>query len=136
MAEYASDWTDSLVDEFNRVDANRDGVVTPKECLASVAGSSTTPATATAAPVAPVASPAPSTASEPEASPAVAADPSGVSLAYVQYAQGVIAKYDKDGNKVLTSGEWSEMSKSPAVADTDGNGQVTADEYAVWISKQ
>ncbi|MGQ9576396.1 MAG: hypothetical protein ACUVUC_13865 [Thermoguttaceae bacterium] len=39
MAEYASRWTESLVAEFNRFDANRDGLIEPKECLAAVGGS-------------------------------------------------------------------------------------------------
>jgi hypothetical protein len=33
MAEYASDWTAELVEEFNRYDLDRDGVITPSECL-------------------------------------------------------------------------------------------------------
>jgi len=33
MAEYGSRWTEALVAEFNQFDANRDGIITPKECL-------------------------------------------------------------------------------------------------------
>ena len=33
MAEFASEWTPALVNEFNRYDLNHDGVITPAECL-------------------------------------------------------------------------------------------------------
>ena len=33
MAEYASSWTDALVAEFVKLDANHDGFITPHECL-------------------------------------------------------------------------------------------------------
>lgn len=33
MAEFADDWTEALLAEFNRFDLNRDGVITPAECL-------------------------------------------------------------------------------------------------------
>jgi hypothetical protein len=33
MAEYASEWTAALVEEFNRYDLNHDGVITQAECL-------------------------------------------------------------------------------------------------------
>ncbi|MFH1268207.1 MAG: hypothetical protein ABIK89_21010 [Planctomycetota bacterium] len=33
MAEYAASWSDSKVREFDRYDLNRDGLITPRECL-------------------------------------------------------------------------------------------------------
>jgi len=132
MSEYASDWTDELVAEFNRFDANRDGVIAPHECLEPA----TTPDAESAATSQESASPEPGgTSEQPSASVAIPAA-SEVSPAYLQYAEGVIKKYDKDGNGVLNSDEWSEMSKSPEAADTDRNGQVTAAEYAAWIANQ
>jgi hypothetical protein len=35
MAEFSNSWTASTVAEFNRWDANGDGVATPAECLAA-----------------------------------------------------------------------------------------------------
>ncbi len=35
MAEFATRWTDDLVREYLQFDANADGVITPKECLAA-----------------------------------------------------------------------------------------------------
>jgi hypothetical protein len=132
MSEYASDWTDELVAEFSGFDANRDGVIAPHECLEPA----TTPAAESTAASQDAASPESGGASEqPSASPASAAA-TGVAPSYMQYAEGVIKKYDKDGNGALTSDEWSEMSNSPEAADTDRNGQVTAAEYASWVAKQ
>jgi len=132
MSEYASDWTDELVAEFNGFDANRDGVIAPQECLEPA----TTPAAESVA-----TSEAPASSEPDEASPASSAssapaDTAGISPSYMKYAEGVIKKYDKDGNGTLTSNEWSEMSNSPEAADTDRNGQVTAAEYAAWIANQ
>jgi hypothetical protein len=33
MSEYATDWTDEKVWQFYQYDLNRDGVITPRECL-------------------------------------------------------------------------------------------------------
>jgi len=132
MSEYASDWTDELVAEFNGFDANRDGVIAPQECLEPA----TTAAAESAAASQDAASLESDGASEQPGSAAAAPAASDVSDAYVEYAEGIIKKYDKDGNGVLNSDEWSEMSKSPEAADTDRNGQVTAAEYAVWIANQ
>jgi hypothetical protein len=33
MAEFAASWSDSTVADYFRYDLNRDGVVTPAECL-------------------------------------------------------------------------------------------------------
>ncbi len=35
MAEYSTSWTESQLREFNRYDANGDGLITPAECMAS-----------------------------------------------------------------------------------------------------
>jgi len=131
MYEYASDWTDELVSEFNRLDVNRDGIVTPRECLAPSTDSASD-STATAA-AAGSASPGQDTASQPLSAPAPAAAAADINPSYMRYAEGVIKKYDKDGNGVLKSDEWSAMSKSPAAADSDGNGEITTTEYARWV---
>ncbi len=39
MAEFASEWTPELVDEFNRYDLNHDGIITQAECLKAMEGS-------------------------------------------------------------------------------------------------
>ncbi len=36
MAEFTTDWTEAKVDEFFYYDLNRDGIITPEECLAAM----------------------------------------------------------------------------------------------------
>jgi len=153
MAEYASDWSDSLAAEFERLDANGDGVIIPGECLASAtvrptAGATDSPnvsVTPRKTEVTPAESPAASDAnasgtnssdtnvSGTDVSAPVAAN---IAPAYRKYAEGMIEKYDRNADGVLVPDEWSEMSKNPEAADTDRNGRLTAIEYAVWISRQ
>jgi len=37
MSEFATTWNDERVAEFNKCDLNRDGIITPQECLAAEA---------------------------------------------------------------------------------------------------
>ncbi len=136
MAEFATDWTDELAGEFSRLDRNGDAIITPEECLApatTAVAAPSSPATEQAAvPAQPSAAPG-SQAANAAAAPPVAQN---ISPAYLQYAKGVVSKYDKDGNGMLAAGEWAAMSKSPAAADTNGDGQVSVTEYAGWIARQ
>ena len=148
MAEYASDWREELVDEFNRLDRNRDGVLTPKECLtpdstpavepsreATVSRNESLPGSESEVPGAESAE-QPDTASLEEGQSASEPDASGLDPEYQQYAEGLIRKYDKNGDGILTADEWSEMSKTPEAADTDHDGRLTATEYTLWLMKQ
>jgi len=136
MFEYASDWTDELVAEFNGFDANRDGVITPGECLAPTTESDETSPPATGAQAATETDASPEHEKSSPQPSASAPAPAEVSPAYMQYAEGIVKKYDKNGDGVLKADEWSEMSKSPEAADSDGNGELTAAEYAAWIVNQ
>ena len=49
------------------------------------------------------------------------------------FAEAVtLKKYDKNGDGSLTKDEWSSMSKDHAAADFDGDGKITATEFAKW----
>ena len=148
MAEYASDWKEELVAEFNRLDRNRDGVLTPKECSspdstpavepsreATVSGDESPPGSESEDPGAEPAG-QPDTPSQEESQSASEPDASGLDPGYQQYADGLIRKYDKNGDGVLTADEWSEMSKSPEPADTNRDGRLTTTEYTLWLMKQ
>ncbi len=54
------------------------------------------------------------------------------------YARAALKKYDKNGDGTLTKDEWSSMSKDPSAADKDGDGdgKITATEYAVWSTSR
>jgi Ca2+-binding EF-hand superfamily protein len=149
MSEFASQWSTATVAEFLRFDLNGDGLITPEECLqaktaGAVRGDSPLPASSgisagasssglssrspsaaiAAAPVASASAPAVS-ASAPAASSSGSIDAS-----YLRYAEGLIKKYDTDGDGELTASEWNKMSRSPDGADADGNGRITVEEYA------
>ena len=127
MAEFSSRWTDALAAKFSAFDGNQDGIVTPEECLAADSGEVTVTAGETDR--------KPAT-SRSESTSAPEADAPSVDPSYQRYAQGIIRKYDKNGDGVLASDEWSEMSKSPEPADTDRDGRITVAEYAVWLMKK
>ena len=43
----------------------------------------------------------------------------------MKYAVGVIKKYDKNSDGVLTEDEWKSMPQDKSTADTDGDGRIT-----------
>lgn len=61
---------------------------------------------------------------------------SGVDARYLAYYQKLLEKYDSSGDGWLTADEWSKMSKDPAEADTDKDGQITILELAKWSIKK
>lgn len=143
MAEFSVTWSDSVMSDFNQFDLNRDGMITPRECLKAgengvVRGGSmdatSSDSSADSDSSSSEASSGASTASS-RRSPAPAA-PLKISAQYMKYYQSLVTKYDKNGDKVLVRDEWVSMSKDPAAADVDGNGRITAEEYARWSMKQ
>ncbi|MEL6105052.1 MAG: hypothetical protein AAFU85_03415 [Planctomycetota bacterium] len=55
---------------------------------------------------------------------------------YLQYAKRIIARADKNKDGVLSGVEFDGMLMSPAPSDTNGDGIVTVQEYAVWMEKR
>lgn len=83
---------------------------------------------------------APSSASgEPAAgiaTPPNTGESSDVPARYLAYARGAVQKYDKNGDGALDRSEWSAMSSDPSQADQDGDGKITADEYARFLMRR
>jgi len=52
---------------------------------------------------------------------------------YLRYAVEYIAQYDTNKDGVLTEDEWSKMARNPKLADQDGNGRITAMEFAEYL---
>lgn len=127
MSEYSSTWTDEKVAEFLKFDLNSDGIITSRECLASLksggATSSSGIASSTPAPIA--SSSAASIVSGPGAS---------MDDANRTWAKRQIEKYDKNKDGQLTVDEWSAMVVKPEGADADKNGIVTIDEFVQFRS--
>jgi len=140
MAEYASDWSDARVSEYLQYDVNGDGVITPREAIdAQGRGVRVSPPSGSSSYAR---SSSPSTRSRPTSTstvssstaPASTSAPASLSDRYMKYAEGIVDKYDTNGDGSLTSDEWSKISKDPSAGDADGNGQITPEEYATWLS--
>lgn len=52
----------------------------------------------------------------------------------IRYTQNRIAKYDMNRDGVLQSDEWKAMKGNPELIDTDKDGNITQDEFALWIA--
>lgn len=151
MAEYATAWNEEVVADFSQFDLNGDGIITPNECLAAVDrgavqgaprstdssgdsfGSRNSISSTASGRSNENASPEPA-----EAEPAAAASAGNqeVSSTYVKYAVGVIKKYDKNQDGVLTPDEWKSMGKDYSSADTDGDERITPIELARAFASQ
>jgi Ca2+-binding EF-hand superfamily protein len=151
MAEFSVTWSDSMMSDFNQFDLNQDGMITPQECLkagengavrggsvgATSTDSSSAKSDASSGDSDSSSSDASSGASTADARPSpTPATPLKISPQYLKYYQSLVAKYDKNNDKVLVKDEWVSMSKDPAAADVDGNGRITVEEYARWSMKK
>lgn len=135
MAEFATEWTDELVREFEDYDFNGDGVITGDEAVRSVEqgkvsevlapknhGSSPGAASTSAAqPVKP----------RPESSSVGKA-----SQKYVAHARAMVSKYDANGDGAITVSEMKKMLIKPTKADLDRDGKVTTAEYAWYLQQR
>jgi Ca2+-binding EF-hand superfamily protein len=142
MAEFAVSWSDSVIADYAKFDLNRDGLITPRECLAAVANGAVRGSTA-----GPSSPPGPTSTSSPPssggarpASPAASSAPApastaGISDKYLKYATGLVNRYDTNKDGMLTANEWKDMSLDVAPADKDGSGQVTINELAEFMQR-
>jgi Ca2+-binding EF-hand superfamily protein len=149
MSEFSASWTDGVLAEFNQFDLNRDGLITPSECMAAKnqgavrggsIGATVAAPSATAAPPDAGASTARSAASGAPASSvpagggsaAVGARPADIDARSYEFFKQVVIKADTNNDGELTANEWVNMSKNPEAADADKNGRITVEEYARW----
>ncbi len=149
MAEFSATWSEAVLEDFYQFDLNRDGLITPEEVLRAKA--------AGAVRGSPVSSVASESASEPatesneapsrsrgafRSSATTASEPASqddgppIDPRHMEYYRGLIAKYDTNGDGVLTEDEWVNMSRNPAAADVNGDGKITVEEYARWAMRR
>lgn len=138
MNEYASNWDDSIIAEFNQFDANGDGAITALEALAAVKkgilrGASGSPNAASLSASTTTNSSSVSSVSKPSSSSAPIVDrtdlPADADEKWVKFVQGSIAKVDKDKNARVTIDEWSPSEGDFKSVDTNGDGSVSVGEY-------
>lgn len=150
MSEYTSDWSDQIVAEFYAWDANHDGVITAAEVLKGVNGGLS--ASDTRSGIAPQSDTAPgmttaltsqnsSSRGSRGAAPSGDAPPAKLQMPSdppseknIAMAKKMIERYDKNGDFALTASEWGKMLISPAAADFDGDGRITVQEYAGFLT--
>ena len=70
---------------------------------------------------------------QPTSCSAQSAEP--VPMKVLRYARHLVAQYDTDGDGRLSSEEWSRLPGDPAAADLDGDGYLTVDELAAYMSE-
>jgi hypothetical protein len=143
MSEYASEWPQSKIQEFVRLDKNGDGIITAAEYAAglesgfkpgssassrsgSVAGSSSSATQATSS----------SGYTESRGSTSTTSASTSAADKYLEYAKGVIAKYDANKSGALEQDEAGQVSFIKPGADADGDGKITAEELATSLSKR
>jgi Ca2+-binding EF-hand superfamily protein len=156
MSEYSASWTDQVVADFAQFDLNKDGIVTPSECVKATESGAVQGApaaiTSDAGPSrnhsrrrdsdAPSARDdedrgrsAPAAAEAPAASEAVGAS-GNVPQKYVKYAVSFIKRYDTNKDGVLTQDEWTKMNTDYSSSDADKDGRITPVELgAAFIKK-
>ncbi|WP_246112883.1 EF-hand domain-containing protein [Allorhodopirellula solitaria] len=145
MSEYTSEWTSSLVAEFYDWDANHDGVIVASEVLKGVNGGLT--ASATRSGTAPQNETTVSRSSSASSGSSRSATSDGGATAeklempsepptekILSMAKTIIKRYDKNGDFALSAAEWGEMMISPAGADFNGDGRITVEEYAGFLT--
>ncbi|MEL6109763.1 MAG: EF-hand domain-containing protein [Planctomycetota bacterium] len=134
MAEFASKWDDATVKEFFKSDLNRDGVITADEALRAVeegSGSSYTASSDSGS-----SDRASSGSSETKSGSTSSGGSGKPSERYLKYAQRILSRGDKNKDGKLTPSEWEDMLMSPAPADTNRDGSVTVEEYALWMESR
>jgi len=137
MNEFARKWDASTLEDFYKFDANEDGYITAKECLAGVKKGFLKGSSSSAGSSATTASAADASSSEGATrEPArVASSPSGngkIDPAMLDWSKKRIARLDKDKNGFLTPDEFSDSSAKFSDVDKNGNGQIDVEEYAAF----
>lgn len=149
LKEFAGVITDQTLKDFERWDVNADGIITRREAQAvaraggqlSGAGQPASGSYAAANTNGSAELPSRTTRVTPPPQPAsaqsgAAASASGGTKKYtdadLQWARRQIEKYDLDKDKVLSKAEWEKMVIKPHNADTNRDGKITEDEFAIY----
>ena len=137
MSEFStSQWSERTLAEYYQFDLNKDGVITPGECLAAVekgavsSGSSSRGSSQSGRGDSgrSESSSASGTKSSGDSKPAAGAGE--IDPRYMKYAVGKIKEQDFNKDGVLSKEEWSRSSSFKDEMDTDKDGKLTPTEYA------
>ena len=144
MSEFStSQWSEKTLAEYYQFDLNKDGVITPGECLAAVqkgavsSGSSSRGSSRSGR----------TESGRSESSSANSDTKSGgsskpaagggeIDPRYMKYAVGKINEQDFNKDGVLSKEEWSRSSSFKDEMDADKDGKITPTEYARSLIKR
>lgn len=121
MNEFSSSWNSQTLEDFQKWDLNKDGIIVPGECLAALERGTR------------VGSSGGSSSSRP-VKPSASA--SAIGGTQYEWAKRQIEKYDTNNDGQLTAREWEEMLIKPVGADSNGDGVLTVEEYAAFRSRK
>jgi len=126
MHEFASNWDDATIEEFDRFDANHDGTITTIELLKSVKdGVMRGSAVATAA-----SDPSDTSVSSRTNTPSTGQfDSTGVKADWISFCEKKMKELDSDKNYRITSDEWPASNGEFNTTDTDQDGMISMAEY-------
>ncbi len=130
MHEFSTAWNAEVLAEYLKWDLNSDGVITAKECIAAVNAGQRGGTVAASSPTGASTSGA---ASGSSASSGLSAQ---IDPVLMDWAKRQISKYDTNNDGQLTPAEWEKMLIKPVGADADGDGVITATEYAAFRAKK
>lgn len=147
MNEYASNWDDATIKEFERFDTNGDGTITTLETLTAVKkgvlrGSAAMVASTSKTSGSPASASSTVTSTVPVvATPTMEIDrselPADADERWVKFAALQLSKNDKDRNSRLTPDEWSASSGDFSTVDKNGDGSISTGEiYSYLLSKK
>ncbi len=145
MNEYASNWDDAIIAEFNRFDSNGDGSITTLEALSAVKKGLMRGA-AVIAPSAGSVSSASSSGVSVSTTPTAASTaapvnidrsdlPEGADERWVKFVVSKIAKVDKDRNSRITIDEWTPSEGDFKQIDTNADGSISLGEFYKFKKK-
>ena len=144
MSEFStSQWSEKTLTEYYQFDLNKDGVITPGECLAAVqkgavSGGSSSRGSSRSGRGESDKSESSSASSDTKSggSSKPAAGGGEIPSRYMTYAVGKIKEQDFNKDGVLSKEEWSRSSSFTDKMDADKDGKITPNEYARSLIKR
>ena len=144
MDEFASKWNSEVIDEFSKADANLDGFITAKECLAAVkkgfipgsGGGSSSAASSSVSAETKSSTSTPTGGSSTSATAAKTPAAGGLDPKMVAWMESRMKKYDKNSDSKLDVSEFKAYDANSDFGAVDQNKDGLADVSELVIARQ